>query len=347
MNELLKKRVNLIQIQNLCIILFSCSLLTSCGVTTTVSFSTISVPEEGGINFVKVTDDGDNVAKPLIKSSNLKLGKIGKSNFEWWVNSMIALSPDGKKIAYINAKNNMQNIMVKSSSVGGPSVQRTFRNAVYDFSWSPKGDLLCFTEYRNNHFGVYLINSTEGSIVQQISGGTTHDYAGVMTPDENTIFFHRGEGYDNYSLWSFDRKSNLFSNYSRGMSPCLIPEQPNTIYCCRYTDKRECEIWKVNFATGVEEVILTQPGKSFTTPKLSPDGKWILCTGNSITEKDKVQNTDIFVIRTDGTHLTQLTYHPGNDLSAIWSLDGKSIYFLSQRGSTDKKYNIWKMDFNL
>lgn len=346
MNKHCKRAVSLVLSLKLCTILLSFGFLASCAVTT-VSFSTISVPEEGGINFVKITNDGDNVAKPRISSSNLRLGKIGKSNFEWWVNSMIALSPDGAKVAYINAKNNMQNIMVKSSSVGGPSVQRTFRNAVYDFSWSPKGDLLCFTEYRNNHFGVYLINSTEGSIVQQISGGTTHDYAGAMTPDESVIFFHRGEGYDNYSLWSFDRKTNLFSNYSRGMSPCLIPGQPNTIYCCRYTDKKECEIWKINFTTGVEEVILTQPGKSFTTPKLSPDGKWILCTGSSVTEKNKVQNTDIFAVRTDGSQLTQLTYHPGNDLSAIWSPDGKSIYFLSQRGSTEKKYNVWKMDFNL
>lgn len=346
MNQHFKRAISPALPLKLCTILLSCGFLISC-TTTKISFSNIAVPEEGGINFVKITNDADNVAKPHIRSSSLKLGKIGKANFEWWVNSMIALSPDGKKIAYINAKNNMQNIMVKSTTEGGASVQRTFRNAVYDFSWSPKGDLLCFTEYRNNHFGIYLINSEQGSIVQQISAGNTHDYAGVMTPDENTIFFHRGEGYDNYSLWSFDRKSNLFSNYSRGMSPCLIPGKSNTIYCCRYTDKRECEIWKVNFITGVEEVILTQPGKSFTTPRLSPDGKWILCTGNSITEKDKVQNTDIFVVRTDGTHLTQLTYHPGNDLSAVWSLDGKSIYFLSQRGSTEKRYNIWKMDFNL
>lgn len=345
MNEYPKRKICLVHIFSICTIF--CCVLVSCSTMNGLSFATISVPEEGGINFVKITDDGDNVAKPFIKSSNLKIGKIGKTNFEWWVNSMIALSPDGKRIAYINAKNNMQNIMVKSTSAGGASTQRTFRNAIYDFTWSPTGDLLCFTEYRNNHFGIYLINADQGTVVQQISAGNTNDYAGIMTSDESTLFFHRGEGYDNYSLWSFNRKSNLFSNYSRGMSPCLIPGQPNTIYCCRYTDKRECEIWKVNFATGVEEVILTQPGKSFTTPQLSPDGKWILCTGNSVTEKDKIQNTDIFVVRTDGNQLTQLTYHPGNDISAVWSSDGKSIYFLSQRGSTERRYNIWKMDFNL
>ena len=68
---------------------------------------------------------------------------------------------------------------------------------------------------------------------------------------------------------------------------------------------------------------------------------------NSCTEKEKIDNTDIFVVRTDGTQLTQLTYHAGNDLSPVWSPDGKSIYFLSQRGSADRIYNVWKMDFTL
>ena len=262
---------------------------------------------------------------------------------------MVAVSPDGSKIAYITGKNNMKNIMVKNAAAGGASTQRTFRNAVYDFSWSPDNKMFCFTEVRSNRFGVYLVNTDQGSVVQQIGSGT-NDFAGVMTMDGKKIFFHRGEGgYANFSLWSFDRETNLFSNYSRGMTPCLVPGQPNTIYCTRYTDREECEIWKINIETGVEEVILSQPGKSFTSPQLSPDGKWLLCTGNSFTEKNKRPNTDIFAVRVDGTSLTQLTYHPGNDLSAVWSPDGKSIYFLSERGSTvpDKYYNVWKMDFNL
>lgn len=59
------------------------------------------------------------------------------------------------------------------------------------------------------------------------------------------------------------------------------------------------------------------------------------------------QNLDLYVVRTDGTNLTQLTYHPGNYVSPIWSKDGKSIYFISQRGTEKGTWNIWKMTFNL
>mgnify|MGYP002622431950 CR=1 FL=1 len=313
-------------------------------------FSLVFVPEEGGVKFEKITEDADMVADYggiLVSKTSGIFGSRKHNVLDWWVIPQIALSPDGKKIGYINEKNKTTNIMIKSASKGGASVQRTFRTNVEGFSWSSDGKTLCFTEVRSGHHGIYLVDAEQGSVVRQISNGNDNDYGGVITKDGSTIFFHRGEGRSSYSLWSYDRKTNLFSNYSRGMTACLIPGQKSTIYCARFTDRNESEIWRVNFDTGVEEVILSQPGQSFTTPQLSPDGQWLVVTGSSKSEKEQIPNTDIFVIRTDGTQLTQLTYHPGNDISPIWSPDGRSIFFLSQRGSKDKYYNVWRMDFNL
>lgn len=311
-----------------------------------IDYSMVNVPEEGGINFEKITDDADCVLNSTFAFKKA-WGNTKASYVNWWVNPQIAVSPDGTKIAYLNNKNNTQNIMVKNAKKGGASIQRTFRTTVEDFSWSPDGNTLVFTELRNNHHGVYLVNAHQGSVVKQISTGNDNDYAGVYSRDGRNIFFHRGEGFSAFSIWSYDTKTNLFSNYSRGMTPTSIPGKSNEIYCARFTDQKESEIWRLNFETGVEEIILAQPGRSFTTPQLSPDGKWLLVTGTSTEEKGKKINTDIFAIRTDGTDFTQLTFHPGNDMSAVWAPDGKSIYFLSQRGSADKILNVWKMPFNL
>ncbi len=314
----------------------------------TTDLSEVYVPEEGGNKFEKITEDADCVnSENLVSTAKGILGIKNLSKIDWWVNPRIAISPDGKKLAYLNWKNKTSNVMVKDAARGGASTQRTFRTNVSDFNWSPDGKTLCFTEFRSGHYGVYLIEADEGNVVRQISQGMDNDFSGQMTKDNNTILFHRGEGYGNYSIWSYDRKKNLFSNYSRGMTPCLIPGNPDVIYCARYTDKHESEIWRVNLKTGVEEILLSMPGRSFTTPRLSPDGKWLLVTGTSMDEKGKNINTDVFAIRTDGTQFTQLTYHPGNDLSAIWAPDGKSFYFVSQRGSKDGVYNVWKMDFTL
>jgi len=328
--------------------LFTCSfsfccfiasfLLTSCTTTQNIAYSTISVPEEGGVKFEKITEESDDVITPNTRQSYIG----GISIVEWWMNPFIDVSPDGKRIAYISKKNNLLNIMVKNTVSGGISTQRTFRNQVQDLSWSPDGSTICFSEYSNGRNSIYLIDANQGSVVRQITTiGTANDYSGILSNDGKVLYFHRFEGDNNYSIWGYDRENNLVSNYSRGMTPCPIPNEPGAYYCTRYTNKGLCEIWKVNPETGIEEVILSRPDQSFSTPRLSPDGRWLVCTGSSR------NNTDIFVVGTDGNGLTQLTYHPGNDLSAVWAPDGKSIYFLSQRGNSAGKYNIWKMDFHL
>lgn len=49
-----------------------------------------------------------------------------------------------------------------------------------------------------------------------------------------------------------------------------------------------------------------------------------------------IYSPDIFVSSIDGSNLIQLTYHPADDISPVWGKDGKSIFFISQRGSSKK-----------
>lgn len=314
-----------------------------------IDYSLVAVPEEGGVKFERITEDADAVSSVFpARKSFFKMFGGKASAVTWWINPQIAISPDGKKLAYINNKNGTTNVMVKDAKRGGSSVQRTFRTNVRDFTLSPDGKTICFTEWRGGHYGIYLVDAVQGNVVRQVSNGTDNDFAGQITADNKHIFFHRGEGAGAYSLWSWDRKNNLFSNYSRGMTPVVDPKNGDVVYCARFTEESESEIWRLNLKTGVEEVILSLPGRSFTTPQLSPDGQWLLVTGTSQSEKHRDLNTDIFAVRTDGSQLTQLTYHPGNDLSAIWAPDGKSIFFVSERGTAKKGlFNVWQMDFNL
>lgn len=326
-----------------------CSL-TSCGST---SFMQTSVPEEGSVNFVKISQDIDNV-------SGIRVYTWGSSMF-WSTGRIICLSPDGSQIAYIADKNGMNNVMIKNTDKAGSSVQRTFRNNVIDLSWSPDGDNIIFSENRGSRGSIYLIKAKEGSVMQQITNGVTDDVNPIFSPDGKLIFFSRKDSYGN-SIWSFNTINNLFTQYSLGYNPTPLKNQKNTLLCTRSTTNGRGEIWTINYETGVETLILSDDQKSFSTPQLSPDGQWIVCMGNSLSNKSynrtsknsniskntfSRQNLDIYVVKMDGTKLTQLTYHPGNDVSPIWSQDGKSIYFISQRGTEKGTWNIWKMTISL
>lgn len=301
-----------------------------------VDYSVVYVPEESGLDFTMMTSDNDYVCMPLVSRS--------RAGVNWLSNKIIDISPDGGKLAFISMRGTNTNIFVKDIFKQGASMQRTNRKSVLDFSYSADGKFLTFSEAVADKNVIFQTDATNGFVCRQITNGNK-DYSPTYSEDGGIIFFARQEAKST-SIWSYDLKDNFLSSYTSGMNPCVMGAD-NTILCVRINGYGKGEIWKVNLSTGVEECVLSDPEKSFSTPSLSPDGKWILCTGSTPVPAGKTTywNTDIYVCRTDGTHLSQLTYHVADDLSPEWSHDGRYIYFISQRGSSTATANVWRMSF--
>lgn len=302
-----------------------------------VDYSVVSVPEESGIDFTMITSQNDYVCMPLVKRSRDKI--------DWYSNKIIDVSEDGSKIAFLAMRGDATNIFVKDIFRKGASIQRTNRKKITDFSYSPNGKWLTFSEAMMKNNVIFQTDANNGFTCRQITS-SYQDYSPIYSKEGNKIFFVRSESAS-ASIWSYDLDDNFLSSYTAGMNPC-VTNDANTLLCVRINGFGKGEIWKINYMTGVEECIVSDANKSFSTPVLSPDGRWILFVGSSsipVSDTQVYWNTDIYVCRSDGSQLSQLTYHAADDLSPEWSKDGNYIYFISQRGNGEGKANIWRMSF--
>lgn len=301
-----------------------------------IDYSVVSVGEESGIDFTRITNDGDGVCLPQVKRTS--------HGIDWYTNRILGVSPDGQNIAYLSNRNETTNIFIKDLAKLGASRMRTNRQAVLDFSYSPDGKQICFSESKGKTNQLFITDASTGFVCRQITSGAL-DYSPVFDPTMGNIFFTRAEK-NGASVWAYSLANNYLSSYVGGMNPCPAPDG-ETIYLARNNNGRG-EIWRINTSSGIEECILSHPQISFYSPSLSPDGKTILICGGNKIESGNITywNTDIFTCRTDGSDLRQHTYHAADDLSPVWSANGDHIFFISQRGSAQGIANVWMIPYN-
>lgn len=235
-----------------------------------VDYSVVSVPEESGIDFMQITSQSDYVCMPEVIRNPQKI--------DWFSNRILDISIDGKYIAYLSYRNNTTNIFIKELGKQGSSIQRTNRSNVLDFSYSPNGKYICFSENRGNSNQIFQTDAQNGYICRQITSNN-QDYSPTYSPDMKNIFFARQETRS-VSIWSYNISNNFLSSYTSGMNPYPIKEETAFI-CTRINSSGKSEIWKINYKTGTEECIVSDPERSFTTPCVSPDGQWILFVGSN------------------------------------------------------------------
>lgn len=332
------------------------TIFVSCGSSRSTAYLETFTPEESGLNLVKITDEasntilaggGENVSANLVSryNSDYKTTTVGYSKmagYKWGATRTLNISPDGKKLAYMTRMNGQDNVMVRGTGAQGMATQRTFRNVV-DFTWGPDNKLY-FGDYNSGNSYISAVDAEQGSMMNQITNGSVYDM-NPATVDGQVVFFTR-TGKLGPSIWSINRKDGTLTSCAPGFQPCPIPGNPEAFYCIRNNSGRS-EIWYVNYVKGQETLILSDQKRSFTHPSLSPDGKWIVCQGNAVSNINNKNNLDIFVVRTDGTNLTQLTYNPSFDGCPVFAKDGRSIYFISSRANRNESYNIWRMNFNM
>jgi len=300
---------------------------------------TVSVPEESGQVFTKITGKEDLVDTTLA----------------------FAISKDGKKIAFTSWKTGNGDIYVKKLAKGKTLLQRTSRSET-EFSpcFSPDGKYLAYSAYRDGHYNIYLIGAETGAATRQITTGSPPDAVSpVFSPDGEKIAFHSleytSDQYGNKtlrgtSLWISEIESGKLTQYTEGLMPRFTPNGKSVVFLrARKTGKELWYgLWMVDMETGAETSIMEGEDFGVASFDISPDGTKIVFTTKKGTKKSATEreNLNIWTVDIDGSSLTQLTFHPSDDRRPLWAPDMKSIYFLSTRSEEDEKtVNIWEISY--
>ncbi|MBS1528004.1 MAG: PD40 domain-containing protein, partial [Bacteroidetes bacterium] len=109
--------------------------------------------------------------------------------------------------------------------------------------------------------------------------------------------------------------------------PTLTPDGKTVVF------SYEGDLWKADINDPVAVRLTAMQGEE-TSPRVSPDGKWLAFSSNQF------GNNDVYIMPMGGGDIKQLTCHDANDQVDSWSWDSKSIYFTSNRYNSFSEYKV-------
>ena len=276
----------------------------------------------------------------LVSSDASKLRSVGG----------IAVSPDGKRIAYSVVNRDrpgrpygqlwiMDLGTLKSTRVGGD------KDGGGGAVWSPDGKWLAFFGHQGDKGGMFVVRP-DGSEVTYLaeSNGTNSPLPGTgneltWSPDGKTIAFISSTP---------DARATEASGDPMVISRYLYkPDAGEGM--TRFNDNQRLHIFSVDVATKQVKQ-LTQGEFDEHSIDWSPDGKKILFGSNREPNQDEFFNYDLFTLSVAEGSIQRLTATEYNEYDAIWSPDGKHIaYRGTRRGLTDRETtmedtHVWVMN---
>lgn len=217
-----------------------------------------------------------------------------------------SISPNGEEIAFT-----YKGDIYKVSASGGQAIRLTTHEA-YDSQpmWSPDGSMIAFTSDR--YYGsqdIYIMSANGGGATRVTSHSTS----------ESPLAFSRDGKYLYYSAHIQDPASSV-----------LFPMG------------RLSEVYKVPVTGGRTTLEIATPMVNAT---LSKDGRYLIYEDTKGMENDwRKKHTssvtrDIYLYDLNRRSYSQLVSWKGEDRNPVLSPDGKSFYFLSERGGS---FNVFK-----
>ena len=228
------------------------------------------------------------------------------------------LSPDGQKALYIVSDGKVSEIYELDINSGKSKKLTKFGENLGSPEISPDNQSIVFHYHSgNDNLQLWMMNRDGGDPHEfySVSGRDVHD--GTWSPDGSQILFAFGRAEKNqlYTI-GFDGRDPLLLNASidtRGRSDWSVGD----LIALDMGGSWAHDVYLMN-SDGSNLHRVSPTGVNAQGASLSPDGKWIAFTAYTDVAKKDLNSCEIFIMRTDGSDVRQLTNNSYCDYQPRW-----------------------------
>ncbi|MBO4945109.1 MAG: PD40 domain-containing protein [Muribaculaceae bacterium] len=270
---------------------------------------------DGKFNIYKATigrEDDPNFSNATVINEVPVFSKDGKER------TNPSISPDGKKLAFVENRNNLMVMDLGSKSVkqltNGNTV--TGRSHGFDAQWSPdsKWLLIEYNDYRHEPYSdIAIINASTGELIKLTATGYFDENPKWALDGNAVVFMSERYGMRNHASWGSEFDVMITFLNKDAYDKFRLSEE--------------------------DYELLKELEKTQAKQKKAAEGK----KENAEDKKDKADETKDIVVDRDGIRdrVIRLTPASGDISDAVITNDGKTLYYvLSTEGSSD----LWKKD---
>jgi len=280
----------------------------------------IYVMNPDGTDVVRLTEDSADDSDPSWSPDNQQIAFVSDrtGNREIYVmkadgrdvtrltdhpalDSVPAWSRDGRHIAFVSDRDGNNEIYIMNAD--GTNQRNLTKNPALDISpaWSPDGQQIAFASYRYDSLEICAVN-IDGSNFRRLTNTPDFDWGPSWSPDGQRIAFVSG------STGSAEKGTSIRKVYFTIANMFLSGDDITSIFlsvekiCVMNADGSDMKPLTANTLFSIRE------------PVWSPDGRRIAV----VSDMDKDNNHEIYVMNSDGTNLMNISKSPKGDYCPDW-----------------------------